>query len=235
MQPAQCAGPAGGCNTPSRCYPIWPSNTSNELLYSMQRLFSRDNHNHDQVLGEHTYNLPLMLPQNQAQIAKTGPFQYVDGHSGRVLVAPYSTDNIMHSSWVPFRLETNLSTPTGSDSDIYFDKVKPAGGYRKWQDWLDTGSNTRQSMTASKTLDQQIANSCGTAQRNGNGKNSMVCSQTCVDWFTNRIVNPQGSMMPDAKLGENGGLGGGCPFGTLRALTCYPCQVHNIYVKGSDE
>lgn len=210
-----------GCGTPSRCHPIWPSNTSNELLYSMQRLFSRDNHNHDQVLGERTYNLPLLIPQNQLPPAT--PFAYVQGATraggtaGQVVIAPYSTDNIMHTSWVPYRLGTNLNTPIGSDSDIYFDKVKPAGEYKKWQDWLDTN----QTANNSKSLDHRIGDTCSKSQ------NSMVCSQTCVDWFTNRIVNPQGSMASDS------GMGGGCPFGTLRSLTCYPCKVHNTYMNGA--
>jgi hypothetical protein len=190
----------------------------------MQRLFSRDNHNHDQVLGERTYNLPLDLPHNHDR----APFQYVNSTTGQVETAPFSTDNVMHTSWEPYRLGTNLNTPWGSDSDIYFDKVKPAGQYKKWKDWLDTQSST----TPTQNIDEKVAATCANeaagcpCQSNG----GMICTQTCVDWFTNRIVNPQGSMMPED--GAPSGLGGGCPHGTMRALTCYPCRVHNTYVNG---
>lgn len=213
----------GGCSQ-SRCQPIWPSNTSNELLYNMQRLFSRDNHNHDQVLGEQTYNLPLLLPENQA------PFKYVNSLTGQVEAAPYSTDNIMHVSWVPYRLGTNLNTPWGSDSDIYFDKVPEVtpsapisgAGYSAWKDWLDVNA----AGAPRATIDEKVAATCSTAgECRSNG--GLVCTQTCVDWWTNRIVNPQGSLMP-----ASGVMGGGCPHGTLRALNCYPCHVHNTYVRG---
>jgi hypothetical protein len=183
----------------------------------MQQLFSRDNHNHDQVLNEQTFNLPLLLPENQAK----PKFQYVNSQTGVVEEAPYSTDNIMHVSWVPYRLGTNLNTPSGSDSNIYFDKVQPAGQYSAWKDWLDTHAHTRARTTPQSlhSIDKKVAETC-----TASSQNHQVCTQTCVDWFTNRIVNPQGSMMSQS------GMGGGCPHGTLRSLTCYPCNVHNQYV-----
>lgn len=199
--------------------PIWPSNTTNELLHGMQILFSQDNHNHDQVLHEQTYNLPLLVPQNQVR----PPFSYCDGTSGRVLTAPYSTDNVQHSNWVPSRLLTNVNTPIGSDSNIYFDKVKPAGQYTQWMDWLDVNATSGQVNTPQKSIDEKVASCCASGQVGGN-----VCSQTCVDWWTNRPVPPQGSLEPSS------GVGAGCPWGTMPALSCYPCSVHNLYVRGSE-
>jgi len=201
--------------SPSRCEPIWPSNTSNELLYNMQRLFSRDNHNHDQVLNEKTLNLPLMLPENRGK----PPFNFVNATTGQVTYAPYSTDNVMHQEWQKYRLRTNVNPPHGSDSDIYFDQVPPAGQNTRYLDWLDSHDCNQDG----KSIDQRVAQTCA---RSGAGQ--QVCSQTCVDWWTNRIVNPQGSLVSDQDIS------GGCPFGTVRAMTCYPCRVHNTYVRDAE-
>ena len=204
------------CNSP-----VWPSNTGNELLYDMQILFSQDNHNHDQVLHEETFNLPLLLPENQVR----PPFQFCNATSGRVERAPFSRDNIMHTHWQQSRLATNINTPFGSDSNIYFDKVLPAGLNDKWLDWLDVNARTASNETmgdrANESMDEKVANCCA-------GKDGYVCSQTCVDWWTNRPTPPQGSMMP-----RDGAVGGGCPFNTMPALSCYPCSVHNLYQRGA--
>uniref|UniRef100_A0A6C0BM39 Uncharacterized protein n=1 Tax=viral metagenome TaxID=1070528 RepID=A0A6C0BM39_9ZZZZ len=181
----------------------------------MQRLFSRDNHNHDQVLGEHTMNLPLLLPENQTK----PPFTYVNAATGQINRAPYSTDNVMHQEWHKYRLGTNLTPPRGSDSDIYFDQVPEHPIALRGMDWLDTLAEKPKHQILS--IDQRVAQTCQAQP------DKQVCSQTCVDWWTNRIVNPQGSLMNTDQIS------GGCPFGTTRALNCYPCQVHNTYVRGS--
>lgn len=198
---------------------IWPSNTTNEILYGQQRLFNVSNHNHDQVLGEKRYNLPLMIPENQAK----APFQYCSGDPANpVMTAPYSSDNVMHTQWEWSRLGTNLNTPWGSDSNIYFDQVPPAGQFNAWKDWLD---QPKKYQTVS---DQAISQCCERVKQTGaKGEEGKVCTPTCVDWWTNRIVNPQGSL-------QNGNaVSGGCPFGTVRALTCYPCHVHQTYTKAA--
>ena len=198
--------------------PVWPSNTTNELLHGMQILFSRDNHNHDQVLHEETYNLPLLVPQNQVR----PPFTFCNGHSGQVEAAPFSRENVQHSNWVPSRLLTNVNTPIGSDANIYFDKVAPAGQYTRWMDWLDVNARQPQSQPG-PFIDEKVASCCSSNNTSGN-----VCSQTCVDWWTNRPVPPQGSLTP-----SNGEIGGGCPFNTMPAISCYPCGVHKLYVNGA--
>lgn len=123
-----------GCSVP-----IWPSNSANELLYGMQILFSQDNHSHDQVLHENTYNLPLRVPENEGR----PPFSFCNATSGRVETAPYSKDTVLHVNWVPYRLQDNLNTPWGSDSDIYFQDVAPAEQYNRYQDWLDVNARDK--------------------------------------------------------------------------------------------
>jgi len=194
----------------------------------MQRLFSRDNHNHDQVLHEKTYNLPLLIPENQVR----PPFIFHNAKTGKLDAAPYSTDNTMHTSWVPYRLGTNLNTPWGSDSNIYFNKVNPAGQHHKFLDWLDKNAmqKTNQAMQETnkalqKSIDEKVANSCA-----ANNNSGMVCAPTCIDWWTNRPNPPQGSMQA-----SDGSVSGGCPWGTVRGLSCYPCSVHSTYVQGKKE
>lgn len=186
----------------------------------MQRLFSQDNHNHDQVLHEKTYNLPLLIPENQVK----PPFIFHNATSGKLEAAPYSTENVMHTSWVPFRLGTNLNTPWGSDADIYFEKVKPAGEFNNYLDWLDKNADKKSNNNKDlkKSIDEKVATSCGAGNNSG-----MVCAPTCIDWWTNRPNPPQGSMES-----SDGSVGGGCPWGTLRGLSCYPCSVHTTYVHG---
>ena len=214
---------SNSCNPtcpPIRQTPVWPSNSPNELLYYNQRLFNRDNHNHDQVLGEKTFNLPLMLPENQAR----APFTYCNGTTGEMKVAPYSTDNIMHQNWKPFRMLTNVNIPYGSDANIYFEDVPPAEVNTNYLDWLDKNSFAAAASLATgagKSQDEKVYDCCG-----AQGENGMVCSMTCVDWWTNRPIPPQGILtQPD-------GSGGGCPWNTVQALSCYPCDVHNTYVRG---
>lgn len=202
----------GGCPQP-----VWPSNTSNELLHGMQVLFSRDNHNHDQVLNERTYNLPLNIPQNHQQPG----FSYCNAGNGQVNVAPYSSDNIMHVDWVPTRLATNVNMPWGSDADIYFDKVQAPPRYTAWKDWLDVNA-AKGAAGSNKSIDEKVAE-CASANKTTSG---VVCHQTCVDWWTNRPVPPQGNLTP-----QDGSIGGGCPWGTTVGLSCYPGAVHNLYVK----
>lgn len=163
--------------------PIWPSNSGNELLYSQQRLFSQDNHNHDQVLGEHTYNLPLAVPQN----LNKPPVLYVNGYSGKIRSAPFSSDNQMHQDWVPFRLYTNVNTPFGSDSNLFFQGVKSADTYTGFKDWLDSHNDEPEREGA---IDERVAQTCNAVSDSGLD----VCTPTCVDWWTNRPVPQQGSM-----------------------------------------
>lgn len=196
--------------------PIWPSNSGNELLYGMQMLFSRDDHNHNQVIDEHTYNLPLLLPEN----LKKPPVTYINGYSGKFQQAPFSTDNVMHQNWVPFRLESNVNTPFGSDSAIYFQGVPRAEVFTKYKDWLDV-HNDKDSRFQS--MDKKVFQACDSSR----GQNVPVCTMTCIDWWTNRPVPPQGSLKRDD------GTGGGCPFGTVQGLSCYSCETHNTYVRGS--
>lgn len=216
-----CPSGGGTCGIPLQL-PIWPSNTGNELLYATQRLFSRDDHNHTEVLGERYYGLPFLVPENQ----RRPPAKYVDASTGEVREAPFSSDNVMHTDWVPYRLNHNTSTPFGSDSDIFYRGALPGGGskfyegtpaqngHTQWKDWLD-----RPLRLARQPVDDRVRATCD--ERGG-----QVCSHTCVDWWTNRPVPPQGSMSSNA-------VGGGCPFGTLDALACYPCNVHESYQRGS--
>lgn len=201
--------------------PIWPGNSPNEFLYSHQNLFNRDAHNHSEVIGEQTYGLPLMVPGNAGK-----SFEFVNQYTGQVQTAPFSTDNTMHTNWVPYRLGTNLNTHFGSDSAIYFNNtITPKGeafyegtpaevGYRKWQDWLDNPVSGEGS-----TADNRVAATC---------EKGLVCAQTCTDWWTGRSEPPQGSLMTPGLP-----VSGGCPFGTTQALACYPCGSHDTYVRGS--
>lgn len=199
-------------------------------MYARQQLFDRDNHNHTEVLGERYFGLPLLLPENQRRT----PFVYVNAETGKHQAAPYSTDNVMHTDWVASRLVHNRATPIGSDSDIYFQNTIPGApnvddyyegtpqqqGYTRWQDWLD--HNAAAAVTTKRSsIDEKVARTCA----DGNDE-SMVCSMTCTDWWTNRPVPPQGSLASPQG-------GGGCPWGTVQSLACYPCSVHSTYVKGT--
>jgi len=166
----------------------WPGGTSAQMVNRYQQLFPRDTHWHAEVLNERIYPLPLKLPQNSK------PVIYCDSSTGRAEVAPYSTDNQMHWNWHESRLCTNVSTPIGSDSDIFF--------------------NTRgdPSTPGIRNTDDEV---CACCEKH---PEAMVCSTVCVDMWTNRPSPPQGST-------------GGCPFGTVKALSCYDCSTHLSYVK----
>ena len=51
--------------------------------------------------------------------------------------------------------------------------------------------------------------------------NARVCTPVCVDMWTNRPCPTNGSL-------------GGCPFGTVRALSCYDCSTHLTYIKAKN-
>lgn len=232
--PNNCPKGRGTCG-PQNEIPIWPSNTGNELLYRNQRLFNRDNHNHTEVLGEEYFGLPFMVPQNQHRRPT-----YINEQTGQRQTVPYSTDNVMHTDWVPYRLGTNLNTPIGSDSAIYFQNTIPGvpntydmyegtptqHGYTKWQDWLDTAATipTTHGGTTLATKTTRGPDSAATAACT-TGRDDKICSMTCTDWWTNRPVPPQGSLTSPQG-------GGGCPFNTVQSLVCHPCDVQTTYTKG---
>jgi hypothetical protein len=183
----------------------------------MQMLFSRDDHNHNQVIDEHTYNLPLLVPENMEK----APVVYINGYTGQFKQAPFSTDNSMHTNWVPFRLESNVNTPFGSDSNIYFQGVARPEVYNKYKDWLDVHNDEEENRFS--RMDKRVYDACASSK----GQNVPVCTMTCIDWWTNRPVPPQGSLTRDD------GTGGGCPWGTVQGLSCYSCDTHNTYVRGA--
>lgn len=196
--------------------PVWPSNSPNEIYYAYQSIFNRDNHNHDQVLQERYYNLPYLT---EANLEKPQPL-IVDGSfqsqtMGKVIRVPFSTENYMHTHWDPYRLQTNQIPPHGSDSHIFFQGVNPAETYTEYLDWLDKPNNPKQG-NISKSIDDGITQSCS------GDPTKMVCSPTCIDWWTNRPMPPQGGMM-----GAEGR--GGCRWGEVQGLSCYPCTNHLTY------
>lgn len=225
--------------------PIWPSNTGNEVLHYHQNLFNRDTHNHSEVLHEQIYGLPYDVPANRSLIGSSktgsqneqGAFRFVNASTGQVQTAPFSTENAMHTDWVPYRLGVNLNTHVGSDSDIYFQGTinpavqqnSPIGGfyegtpaqvgYNAWMDWLDNHTATGPSDGISG--DEAVQRGCSKPE-------DLICEQTCVDWWTRRPVPPQGSLQ---RLGQP--TSGGCPFNTVQALACYPCGVNATYIKGA--
>lgn len=214
-----------GCGTCPRVVqgPIWPSNSANETIHQQQMLFNRDDHNHSEVLGERTVTLPLMVPTNRA------PFVFTNQTSGTRQRAPYSTDNVMHTEWAPYRALVNVNTPIGSDSAILFQSTIPRvsgpdafyegtpanQGYDKWKDWLDNQAG----MSDGTASDARVSQACAPSGAD------QVCAQTCVDWWTMRPVPPQGSLQRPELPSS-----GGCPFNTLQAMTCYPCQAQTTYV-----
>ena len=180
-----------------------------------------------------------------------GPFVepplVINEATGKVQRVPWSTDNQMHLDWVQTRLQTNVNTPIGSDSNIYFGpgsdifyQGTPAeNGYGKWKDWLDrvneqgaprgtvADAKVKEMCIASKKSDRKA----GTQEKAGSqdGNTGLICSQTCVDWWTQRNVAPQGSLQSSNAL-----VSGGCPFGTLPALSCYSCNTHTTYQNGQN-
>lgn len=213
-----------GCGSCPRTVqgPIWPSNSANETYHRHQMLFNRDDHNHAEVLGERIMTLPLMVPTNRDRE------RVINATTGTVQMVPFSTDNVMHTDWVPFREGVNLNTPTGSDSAILFQSTMPRvassdafyegtpanQGYDKWKDWLDNPRGASDGTAA----DARVANQCVPGAK--------VCAQTCVDWWTLRAVPPQGSLQRPELPSS-----GGCPFNTMQAMACYPCNSHVTYTR----
>jgi hypothetical protein len=224
--------------------PIWPGNSVNLMTYSRQNLFNRDNHNHSEVLHEKLYPLPLALPQNRT------PFVFHNASDGgKLAIAPFSSDNAMHQDWVPFRMCNNRNTPTGSDSALFFgagsddfyEGTPAQAGFTEWKDWLDQVDNSK---VNAASLDQKLVQSCRSAPTSSScsssaggdkcggqktmGPQNQICEMTCMDWWTNRLVPPQGTLTR-----PNVALSGGCPYGTVKALTCHPCEVQQIYERGT--